>query len=247
MSNSWLRLWHDMPNDPKWRTISRISGQRIGDVQAVYMHLLTSASQNVTRGHADVTAEDLASAIDVTDEAIESILNAMQGRVLDGMRLTGWEKRQPKREDSGSQESGAKSSAERKRLQRERQKTTQESGIVTHCHDMSRNVTTDKDTETDKEPLLDTQKTKEKPEAQKAKRLPNDWTLPKSWGEWTLENMGWEDAAVRTEGEKFKDYWTAKGGREACKLDWQATWRNWCRNAKTPVASTTTSLLTGGI
>ncbi|EOB0003140.1 hypothetical protein, partial [Escherichia coli] len=20
MANAWLRLWHDMPNDPKWRT-----------------------------------------------------------------------------------------------------------------------------------------------------------------------------------------------------------------------------------
>ncbi|EOP2197647.1 hypothetical protein QSF09_003200, partial [Escherichia coli] len=26
MANAWLRLWHDMPNDPKWRTISRVSG-----------------------------------------------------------------------------------------------------------------------------------------------------------------------------------------------------------------------------
>lgn len=140
-----------MPNDPKWRTIARISGQRIGDVQAVYMHLLTSASQNVTRGHADVTAEDLASAIDVTDEAVQSILDAMQGRVLEGMKLTGWEKRQPKREDSGNEESGAKSSAERKRLQREREKAAQESDAENQCHAASRNVTLDKDKDTDKE------------------------------------------------------------------------------------------------
>ncbi|ENW8560590.1 hypothetical protein ACR6SH_005434, partial [Escherichia coli] len=25
MANAWLRLWHDMPNDPKWRTIARVS------------------------------------------------------------------------------------------------------------------------------------------------------------------------------------------------------------------------------
>ncbi|ENT9428360.1 hypothetical protein QSD88_RS19685, partial [Escherichia coli] len=24
MANAWLRLWHDMPNDPKWRTIARV-------------------------------------------------------------------------------------------------------------------------------------------------------------------------------------------------------------------------------
>ncbi|HAF1587689.1 TPA: phage replisome organizer, partial [Salmonella enterica] len=49
MANSWVRLWHDMPNDPKWRTISRISGQPVSLVQATYIHLLVSASRNVTR------------------------------------------------------------------------------------------------------------------------------------------------------------------------------------------------------
>ncbi|EEY1988416.1 phage replisome organizer, partial [Escherichia coli] len=40
MANAWLRLWHDMPNDPKWRTIARVSGQPIATVMAVYIHLL---------------------------------------------------------------------------------------------------------------------------------------------------------------------------------------------------------------
>lgn len=42
MANAWLRLWHDMPNDPKWRTIARVSGQPIATVMAVYIHLLVS-------------------------------------------------------------------------------------------------------------------------------------------------------------------------------------------------------------
>ena len=28
MANAWLRLWHDMPNDPKWRTIARVTGYK---------------------------------------------------------------------------------------------------------------------------------------------------------------------------------------------------------------------------
>ena len=64
MSNHWLRLWHDMPNDPKWRTIARVSQQPLALVQAMYVHLLVDASRNVTRGHASVTHEDLASALD---------------------------------------------------------------------------------------------------------------------------------------------------------------------------------------
>ncbi|WP_244596259.1 DnaT-like ssDNA-binding domain-containing protein, partial [Escherichia coli] len=162
MANAWLRLWHDMPNDPKWRTISRVSGQPIATVMAVYIHLLVSASRNVTtchgvslRGHIDVTTEDLASALDVTEEVIDSILQAMQGRVLDGDLISGWEKRQVLKEDNGNVSQTAKSPAERKRAQREREKLRKqneggrdESRI---CHDMSRRVTTDKDTDKDKE------------------------------------------------------------------------------------------------
>jgi hypothetical protein len=99
----WLRLWHDMPNDPKWRTIARISQQPIALVQALYLHLLVDASRNVTRGNADVTVEDLASALDADEAQIEAVLEAMQGRVLDGRTITGWDKRQPKRQDDSSE------------------------------------------------------------------------------------------------------------------------------------------------
>ena len=61
-----------------------------------------------------VTTEDLASALDVTDEQIVNVIDAMQGRVLDGDALTGWDNRQPKREDAGNPERGAKSAAQRK-------------------------------------------------------------------------------------------------------------------------------------
>ncbi|WP_229996368.1 phage replisome organizer, partial [Escherichia coli] len=149
----WLRLWHDMPNDPKWRTIARVSGQPIATVMAVYIHLLVSASRNVTRGHIDVTTEDLASALDVTEEVIDSILQTMQGRVLDGDLITGWEKRQVLKEDNGNISQTAKSPAERKRAQRERERKREQNGDchgesrnVTH---MSRRVTTDKDTDKD--------------------------------------------------------------------------------------------------
>ncbi|MEB0968294.1 hypothetical protein VC899_24430 [Citrobacter braakii] len=153
MANAWLRLWHDMPNDPKWRTIARVSKQPIATVQAVFIHLLVSASRNVTRGHTDVTTEDLASALDVTEDEIDSILQAMQGRVLDGAVITGWAKRQVIKEDIGNTSPTAKTPAERKRAQREREKLIGENN---GCHDesrnvthMSRRVTTDTDTDTD--------------------------------------------------------------------------------------------------
>jgi len=148
VANQWLRLWHDMPTDPKWRTISRISGESISLVIAVYMHLLVDASRNVTRGHVTVTVEDLASALDVTEKQIESIFSAMDGRVMTGKALSGWDKRQVKREDSGDDETGAKSAAQRKAEQREREKqamiNASKSVAPKTCHDESRNVTLDK-------------------------------------------------------------------------------------------------------
>lgn len=155
MSNQWLRLWHDMPTDPKWRTIARASGQSIALVQAIYIHLLVDASRNVTRGHVTVTNEDIASALDVTEEQVDGVIAAMQGRVLDGKVITGWNGRQPKREDSGNDETGAKSAAQRKREQREREKikaeNEHEKDARTSCHEQSRSVTLDKEEDTDTE------------------------------------------------------------------------------------------------
>ncbi len=161
MANEWLRLWHDMPNDPKWRTIARISGQPLALVQAVFLHLMVDASRNVTRGHVSVTHEDLASALDVTHTEIEAIFDAMQGRVIDGDVLTGWDRRQPKREDLGNPDTGTKSAAERKRQQRQRDRdvlsdrddaddcVTDDTNSISHAE--SRKVTTDKDKDKDKE------------------------------------------------------------------------------------------------
>ncbi len=104
----WVRLWHDMPTDPKWRVIARKSGQPIPMVISVYAFLMVNASCNamkrgVTQGF---VAEDVASALDVSEQEIDAVITAMEGKVLtrDGNEwlLTGWEKRQPKREDSST-------------------------------------------------------------------------------------------------------------------------------------------------
>ena len=34
---------------------------------------------------------------------------------------------------------------------------------------------------------------------------------------------------VAEEAEKFRDYWISIAGPRGIKLDWEATWRNWCR------------------
>ncbi|WP_020208263.1 hypothetical protein [Gilvimarinus chinensis] len=175
MANQWLRLWHDMPNDPKWRTIARRSGEPVSLVLAVYLHLLVDASQNVTRGHVDVTAEDLASALDADESQIEAVLDAMDGRVVESGKLTGWDKRQVKREDSGSPEGGAMSAAERKRAQRERERIAKLEQESQQRHAESRKVTTDKEEDKDKDKRNKKPKSGSgEPNAPKAKKY-SDW------------------------------------------------------------------------
>ena len=71
--------------------------------------------------------------------------------------------------------------------------------------------------------------------ATRGHRLPLPWALPKAWGDWALaEFPAWSPEAVRNEANKFRDFWVGKTGKDATKLDWEATWRNWCRNAKSP-------------
>jgi hypothetical protein len=111
----WLRLWHDMPTDSKWRTISRKSGQPIPCVIALFNLILVNASANdAERGTLrNWRHEDAASALDMDEEDVAAIVAAMEGRVIEGGRLMGWEKRQPKREDG--------TAAERKEAWKQRQ------------------------------------------------------------------------------------------------------------------------------
>lgn len=139
MANQWLRLWHDMPNDPKWRTIARVSKQPISAVLAVYVHLLVIASNATERGRTqNVCSEDLASALDLDTEQVDAIMSAMQGRVLDGDMVSGWAKRQVEREDG---------SAERAKRWRQAQKEAKQ----TQANASEREQTPDTDKDTDKE------------------------------------------------------------------------------------------------
>jgi len=70
--------------------------------------------------------------------------------------------------------------------------------------------------------------TKKGGEKKKGARLPKDWELPQSWGVWALnENRALTPGDIRKEANKFKNHWLAKAGKDAVKLDWYATWRNW--------------------
>lgn len=70
--------------------------------------------------------------------------------------------------------------------------------------------------------------------AEKAKRLPPDWVMPHEYHVEALRIAAEKKRPgvdIQGESDKFRDYWHAKSGKDATKLDWLATWRNWIRTA----------------
>jgi hypothetical protein len=224
-----------MPTDPKWRVIAKRSRQPIATVMAVFTFVMVNASANADeRGRThNLFYDDIAAALDIETVDVDAILDAMQGKVLEGEYLTGWEKRQPKREDN---------SAERAKLWRER-KRTQENA----------EKRPDKDTDTDKEdrergapPSGDAAppdpedvgeqeaKPPAKRKAERGERLraflerQGENETAQAWGEWALKE-GLSPSEINHEMQKFCDYWHAIPGQKGVKLDWLATWRLWVR------------------
>lgn len=123
MANPWFRLWNDMVNDPKFRTIARVSKQEVSRVLSVYLYMMTCASNATERGRTEGWCdEDVATALSIETSDVESIREAMQGRVLEGDYLSGWEKRQPLKEDGSAER--AKAWREAKKTAKEHEQTT---------------------------------------------------------------------------------------------------------------------------
>ena len=224
MAENWLR-WHiGSVTDPKWRVVAQRASHAmsrnvtVGHVLSVWAAMLECASQASVRGTLEGWSdEDVGVGLDIPEAEITAIREAMQDKVLQGFDLTGWNRRQPKREDT--------TAAERKRQQRERDKVGQEqkSRSVTQRHDRGEERRVEK-----KEQKQD----QETGAPAAGSRLPRDWSLPQEWADWAASERPEIDA--QAEAAKFADFWHGKAGKDARKADWLATWRNWIRRADAP-------------
>lgn len=145
--------------------------------------------------------------------------------------------------------------AERKRRQRQRKKDADSEGEdggheqVTGESRVTGTYVTRTDTDIDKEETVNNLKTvgaadrDTSPAAPSSQarmtaktatgtRLPDDWKLPKSWGEWAIaEHPALTEDEIRRQAAMFADHWHGKAGKDGRKADWGATWRNWIRRA----------------
>jgi hypothetical protein len=69
-----------------------------------------------------------------------------------------------------------------------------------------------------------------------AQTAPRGTRIKETWRP-TIEDIGWArargipDAQSRDETEKFVNHWLSKAGKDATKIEWSRTWRNWMMTA----------------
>lgn len=223
----WVRLWHDMPTDPKWRVVARKAGQPLPCVISLFSLMMVNASANsADRGRLlGWDHEDAAAALDIEPDAVRAIYDAMQGKVLDGDRLTGWERRQPKREDAGVGARVAKH-RETKAATSERDETPR--------NDTKRDVTHVNAPEQSRADKSRAEAEKIKGKASPSVRSPTGSRLPDGWLPTSdmiafASKEGFSPDEIARTADDFRDYWAAESGAKARKADWLATWRRWVR------------------
>ena len=59
--------------------------------------------------------------------------------------------------------------------------------------------------------------------------IPEDWLL---FVDGRFKALGRAPPDLQLEAEKFVNFWAAKSGKDATKLDWKKTFLNWCLNAR---------------
>lgn len=84
----------------------------------------------------------------------------------------------------------------------------------------------DTDTDTD----TDTTPPKGGVARKRASRIAEDFRVTPEMHLWAKAKAPGIDLGIET--EKFINFWIAKSGKDATKLDWAATWRNWILNAR---------------
>jgi hypothetical protein len=68
-----------------------------------------------------------------------------------------------------------------------------------------------------------------KPKTKRATRIPDDFAITEEMRDWGRKRAPHVNGELET--EKFVNYWKAKSGAAATKIDWERTWQNWILNA----------------
>lgn len=217
----WFRFYSEALDDPK---VQRLPPHLF----KAWVNMLCLASSNNGKLPSvdDIAFRLRLSVQDAEQQVTELVLAGLLDVTLHGTEPHNWNRRQ----------FVSDSSTERVRKHRRNNAETQCNVSETAIETAPEQIQSRADTETDSDsvdvaPVPKPQRTTD---SKRGSRLPADWTLPSDLRAWAQINFSSDDAAIDLEADRFRDFWIAKPGSAGCKLDWHATWRNWCRNVRQP-------------
>jgi len=173
------------------------------------------AAQQLTDGR--ITQATLAMLGSAVDSAGELVSAGLWDVTRNGWQFHDWELYQPTREDVLAERA---KTAERVRKYRESRKNPGAGNAVTNA------VGTDAPTRPD--PTRPNTTPKGVVGAKRATRIPDQFMVNQAMRDWAAKTT--PGVNVDNSTAKFVDHWRAKSGKDAAKLDWVATWRNWLRS-----------------
>ena len=224
---AWIESHDELPTHPKTGKLARRLGveapQVVGHLHFLWWWCITHRPDGILH---DMDAEDIAFAAGWSGDPVAFV---------DALFAAGW------LDDNGEILSvhdwweGAGKTIKRRKFATERQRKARDQSTPDNgSHDSHADVTrdthashgADSDSDSDSDKTQD--QSQESVSRKRATTLPDNWT-PEPEPELVKAIGG--DVAARRELAKFRDYWIAQPGAKARKKDWQATWRNWLRNA----------------
>lgn len=221
MANDWIKMRTDLATSPKVvRIASALKADRlrvIGGLHAVWSLFDTHSVDGILEGYTPEVLDDLI--------GFQGFSAAMMQ--VDWLEIEGESVCTPRFDRHNGQ------SAKRRATETERKRTVRKMSADDVDKMRSREEKRRSKDDAAEASSLPAPAEPEKPKpARRGERLADDWTLPDDWRAWCQTKrpeLNPDDVALT-----FSNYWRAKVGKDATKLDWRGTWQNWVLRQEPP-------------
>lgn len=185
------------------------------------------SAQQLTDGF---VPDEIAALLGTQQQAAKLVSAELWRATSGGFSFHEWDERQPKREEVERERGAAR---ERMREIRARKKGTNQTKPLVSDTSSDEHLSTPLNAFGNPDPTRPDPTTTPNgvdSARKRGTRLPDGWIPQEKTRQQIIAECPGVD--LRREHLKFVDFWQAKTGKDATKRDWDATWRNWMRNAK---------------
>jgi hypothetical protein len=224
----WFRHYAGMARDDKLVSVAIRSKQTVERVVWVWGAILESAAEIDENGRFELDAAEVAYFLRADQADIERVVVALEelGRLHAGS-VAKWGDRQFQSDRSAERQ---KRYRDKRVAQRDVHPEEGNNVTVTAAsrHGDAPETETETETEDKNRNLAVSAKKPAGSKSSRGSRLSANYQLPEQDSTYAAE-IGVPSDQTAKQFERFRDYWTAKAGKDGVKLDWSATWRNWIR------------------